>query len=151
MTSDVSEAAWSNTQNGSSVPFASPEGAGITAVQPLFVTLRSIITMTKLDNVDPAFATNEPIIEDGIQMEDWSGRFGVALISFLLQKTALQHPTRRASMTSIAWLRTVSSSFVQVMRVFHLASLEWEEPSNILAFYPARMPRQMMVGWPGQI
>lgn len=28
-------------------------------------------------------------------------------------------------MTSIAWLRTVSSSFVQVMRVFHLASLDW--------------------------
>ena len=35
--------------------------------------------------------------------------------------------------------------------VFHLASLDWEEPSNILAFYPARMPRHMMVGWPGQI
>ena len=54
-------------------------------------------------------------------------------------------------MTSIAWLRTVSSSFVQMMRVFHLASLDWEETSNILAFNSARMPRQMMVGWPAQI
>ena len=75
--------------------------------------------MTKLDNVDPAFATNEPIIEDGIQMEDWRWKiwrcFGI--FSFA-KKQLLQHPTRRASTTSIAWLRTVSSSFVQVMRVF---------------------------------
>ena len=53
------------------------------------VTLRSSITMTKLDNVDPAFATNEPIIEAGIQMEDWLWRFGVALASFLSEKKQL--------------------------------------------------------------